>query len=127
LTDDGRERAVRLAVVADPVEAAPADLALVCVKSFDTEAAGAALAPALTPGAVVLSMQGGVDNPAILARVCPGADVGGVAVYLGCQRVAPDHAVRRPSRNPATGRLRDLLAGGGPGAPGRALAAVAAA
>jgi len=127
LTDDGVEHAVALRAVADPREAGPVELALVCVKSFDTRAAGAALAPALAPGAVVLSLQNGVDNPAVLARACPGAAVGGVATYLGCQRLAPDHVVRRPSRNPSTGRLRDLLAGGGPGAPGRALAAVAGA
>ena len=103
------------------------DLALVCVKSFDTEGAGRMLAPALAPGAVVLSLQNGVENPEILAAACPGAAVGGVAVYLGCQRIAPDHVVRRPSRDPATGRLRDLLAGGGPGPAGEALAAVGAA
>jgi 2-dehydropantoate 2-reductase len=127
LTDDGREREVALRAVADPAERAPVELVLVCVKSFDTAAAGAAIAPALAPGAVVLSLQNGVDNPGVLARACPGAAVGGAAVYLGCQRLAPDRVVRRPSRDPATGRLRDLLAGGGRGAPGEALAAVAAA
>ena len=116
-----------LRAVADPREAGAIDLALVCVKSFDTGAAGRALAPALVPGAVVLSLQNGVENPAALARACPEAAVGGVAVYLGCQRLAPDHVVRRPSRDPSTGRLRDLLAGGGAGAPGGALAAVGAA
>ena len=125
LTDDGVEREVALQVVADPCDWAPVELALVCTKSFDTEAAAAALAPALAPGAVVLSLQNGVGNPAALARACPGAAVGGVAVYLGCQRLAPDRVVRRPSRDPSTGRLRDLLAGGGAGAPGRALAGVA--
>ncbi|MGD9694855.1 MAG: ketopantoate reductase family protein [Thermoleophilia bacterium] len=124
LTDDGVERAVALRTVADPAEAGPVDLALVCVKSRDTEGAGRALAPALAPGAVVLSLQNGVDNPAVLARACPGARVGGVAVYIGSERVAPDHVVRRPSRDPSTGRLRDLLAGGGRGAPGAMLAAV---
>jgi 2-dehydropantoate 2-reductase len=127
LVDNAVEREVRLLVVSDPAEWAPIDLALVCTKSFDTEAAAEALAPALAPGAVVLSLQNGVENPGILARACPGASVGGVAVYLGCQRVAPDRVVRRPSRDPVSGRLRDLLAGGGAGAPGRALAAVAAA
>ena len=73
----------------------------------------------------MLSFQNGVDNPATLRRACPGAAVGGVAVYLGCQRLAPDRVVRRPSRDPSTGRLRDRLAGGGAGAPGDALAAVA--
>ena len=127
LVDDAVEREVRLLIVSDPVEWAPVELALVCTKSFDTDAAAAALAPALAPGAVVLSLQNGVENPAALARACPGAAVGGVAVYLGCQRVAPDRVVRRPSRDPASGRLRDLLAGGGAGAPGEALASVAAA
>ena len=127
LVDDAVEREVRLLIVSDPVEWAPVELALVCTKSFDTDTAAAALAPALAPGAVVLSLQNGVENPAALARACPGAAVGGVAVYLGCQRVAPDRVVRRPSRDPASGRLRDLLAGGGAGAPGEALASVAAA
>ena len=127
LTDGGRERRVRLTAVADPREWAPVALALVCVKSFDSDEAGRALAPALAGNAVVLSLQNGVENPAALARACPGASVGGVAVYLGCQRLAPDHVVRRPSRDPSTGRLRDLLAGGGAGPAGAALAAVGAA
>ena len=127
LTDDGDERTVRLRAVARAEEAGPVDLALVCVKSFDTEDAARALAPALAPGAVVLSLQNGVGNPATLARACPDAAVAGVAVYLGCQRPAPDHVIRRPSRNPSTGRLRDLLAGGGEGPAGGALASVAAA
>jgi 2-dehydropantoate 2-reductase len=127
LTDGGDDRAVRLRAVADPADAGPVELAIVCTKSFDTEAAGRALAPALAPRAAVLSLQNGVDNPETLRRTCPGAAVGGVATYLGCERVAPDHVVRRPSRNPSTGALRDLLAGGGPGAPGEALRAVGAA
>jgi 2-dehydropantoate 2-reductase len=126
LIDDGVAREVALHAVAEPSEWGPAEVALVCVKSFDTAAAAAALAPALAPGAVVLSLQNGVDNPAALARACPGAAVGGVAVYLGCQRLAPARVVRRPSRDPASGRLRDLLAGGGAGPPGAALAALAA-
>ncbi len=124
LTDGGEERQVRLAVVEAPEEAGPVELAVVCVKSFDTEAVARALAPALAPGAMVLSLQNGVRNPAVIARQCPGAAVGGVAVYLGCQRIAPDHVVRRRSREPGTGRLRDLLAGGGAGRPGAALAAL---
>jgi 2-dehydropantoate 2-reductase len=127
LTDGGEEREVRLRAVGDPAEAAPVDLALVCVKSYDTEGAAQALAPALTPGAVVLSLQNGVTNPAAIRRECPGAAVAGVAVYLGCQRPEADHVIRRPSRDPSTGRLRDLLAGGGPGPPGDALEAVGAA
>ena len=126
LADADGERRVRLRALSDPREASPVDLALVCVKSFDTEDAGRALAPALAEGAVVLSLQNGVENPGVLAGACPGATVGGVAVYLGCQRLAPGHVVRRPSRDPSTGRLRDLLAGGGTGPAGDALASVGA-
>lgn len=125
LVDDGEERRVPLSVVEDAADAGPVELAVVCVKSFDTGALARALAPALAPGAVVLSLQNGVGNPTVIARECPGARVGGVAVYLGCQRIAADHVVRRPSREPGTGRLRDLLAGGGAGPPGAALAALA--
>ena len=124
LVDDGAEREVYLAVMEGAPEPGSVDLALVCVKSFDTEDAGRVIAPALAPGAVVLSLQNGVENPRILSATCPGAVVGGVAVYLGCQRIAPDHVVRRPSRDPATGRIRDLLAGAGPGPAGDALVAV---
>jgi 2-dehydropantoate 2-reductase len=75
----------------------------------------------------VLSLQNGVTNPAVIRRACPGARVAGVAVYLGCQRPAADHVIRRPSRNPATGALRDALAGGGDGPAGDALERVGAA
>lgn len=45
-----------------------ADLVLVCVKSTDTDAVARELAPLLAPHAVVLSLQNGVENAAILAR-----------------------------------------------------------
>jgi 2-dehydropantoate 2-reductase len=127
LVDDGVESDVHLWAVADAAEAGPVDLAIVCVKSFDTEGAARALAPALAPGALVLSLQNGVDNPAVLARTIPHAVVGAAATYLGCERTAPDRVVRRPSRNPSTGELRDRLVGGPDGPVGDALAAVGAA
>jgi 2-dehydropantoate 2-reductase len=121
---DGLETATRVRAEADPATLGPLDLAVVAVKSYDTEAAAAALAPALRPGAVVLSFQNGVDNPGALARLLPEAVVGGVAVYLGIQRVAPERIVRRPGRDPSTGRVNDRLVGGPPGAAGEALRAV---
>lgn len=124
LSDDGEEHAVRLNAVSDPAALAPIELAVVTVKSFDTPAVARALAPALAPGAVVLSLQNGVDNPETLRAGLPGAAVGGVAVYLGCQRLAPDRVVRRPSRDPDTGALRDRLVGGGPGPASEALRAL---
>ena len=126
LLDDGEELSVGLEVAGDPA-APPPELVLVTVKSYDTAGATRSLAAAVGPGTVVLSLQNGVDNPEALAAALPGAAVGAAAVYLGCQRTAPDAVVRRPSRDPATGRLRDRLAGGGPGPCRRMLERVGAA
>jgi 2-dehydropantoate 2-reductase len=45
-----------------------ADLVLVCVKSTDTEGLAKVMAPHVRPGAVVMSLQNGVENAAVLAR-----------------------------------------------------------
>lgn len=45
----------------------PADVVLVCVKSHDTSAAAAALRPVVGPDTIVVSLQNGVENEAILA------------------------------------------------------------
>src|SRR5437773_11265750 len=45
-----------------------AKLVLFSVKSTDTERAGAALAPYVEPGAVVVSLQNGVDNAEQIGR-----------------------------------------------------------
>lgn len=124
LLDDGHELSVSLRAVEDARDAGPFEFAVVCVKSFDTEAAARSLAPALSPGAVVLSLQNGVENPTVLAREIPDALVGGVATYVGCERTAPDRVVRRPSRTPSTGELRDRLVGGPPGPVGDFLTAL---
>jgi len=44
-----------------------ADAVLVCVKSHDTTAAAGALRPAVRPDTIVVSLQNGVENEAILA------------------------------------------------------------
>src|SRR3989442_4769324 len=57
-----------------------ADVALLCVKSFDTESALAALRPAVGPGTAVLSLQNGVDNvEKIDTGLGPGHALGGAA------------------------------------------------
>ncbi len=55
--------------VADPAEAARPDLVLVCVKSYDTPAAAAALRPVVGPDSIILSLQNGIENEAVLAEV----------------------------------------------------------
>ncbi|MFO1217339.1 MAG: 2-dehydropantoate 2-reductase [Burkholderiaceae bacterium] len=64
----GAVHAVRVAASTVMSAAAGADLVLFCVKSTDTAAAAAQLAPHLAPGALVLSLQNGVDNPPLIAR-----------------------------------------------------------
>jgi 2-dehydropantoate 2-reductase len=61
-------RVAPVRAIADPAEAPRPDLVLVCVKSYDTPAAAAALAPVVGPDTVILSLQNGVENEDVLAR-----------------------------------------------------------
>lgn len=64
----GRVEVVRVAASVDLAAARGADLVLFCVKSTDTDAVATALAPHLDSGALVLSLQNGVENVATIAR-----------------------------------------------------------
>lgn len=64
----------------DPAEIGPCDLVLFCVKSYDTDAAAAALLPLLGEDSAVLSLQNGIDNEErIAAAVGEGRVLGGAA------------------------------------------------
>src|SRR6267143_1218054 len=67
-----------------------AKLVLFSVKSTDTERAGAALAPYVEPGAVVVSLQNGVDNAERLAAAL-GRDVVPAVVYVAVEMAGPGH------------------------------------
>lgn len=69
---------------------AGADWVLCCVKSGDTEAAGEAMRPFLSPEAGVLSLQNGVDNAQRLSAVL-GRSVEPVAVYVAVDMPVPGH------------------------------------
>ncbi|WP_334154531.1 ketopantoate reductase family protein [Tepidimonas sp.] len=110
----------RIAVHADTDAAAVAgaDVVLVCVKSGDTEAAGAALHPHLGPQTAVLSLQNGVDNAERLARVL-GRPVVPVVVYVAAGLEGPGH-VRHHGRGdlvlapfPQAARVQAALARAG--------------
>jgi len=82
--------AVRVHAATSADAARDAQLVLFCVKSSDTESAGAALAPYLGADTRVLSLQNGVDNAerltAVLARpVFP------AVVYVACEMAGPGH------------------------------------
>ncbi|MFN8545137.1 MAG: 2-dehydropantoate 2-reductase [Candidatus Binatia bacterium] len=75
--------------VADPAEAPSAELVLVCVKSYDTVAAAAALRPAVGPETVVLSLQNGVENEDILARELDLPPLMVALTFIGVELTAP--------------------------------------
>jgi 2-dehydropantoate 2-reductase len=64
----------------DPAAVGLVDLVVFAVKLYDTEVAAAATRPLIGPGTGVVTVQNGVDAPAILARALgAGHVVGGVA------------------------------------------------
>jgi 2-dehydropantoate 2-reductase len=83
---------LRLAASTDAAAAAGADLVLFCVKSSDTDDAGAALKPHLAPGALVLTLQNGVENADRLRRILP-QTVAATVVYVGAEMAGPGHVL----------------------------------
>jgi len=86
--------AVPLQASADPAAARQAQLVLFCVKSGDTETAGAQLRPHLAPDAQVLSLQNGVDNAARLEQVLGRAVIPAV-VYVATEMAGPGQVRHR--------------------------------
>lgn len=69
---------------------ASAALVLFCVKSNDTQAAGAAMAPYLAPHTKILSLQNGVDNAERLAALL-GREVDPAVVYVATEMAGAGH------------------------------------
>lgn len=82
---------VRLRASSEASAVRDADLVLFCVKSMDTEAAGAQMAPHLDPDALVLCLQNGVDNADRLRAVLPGHAVAAAVVYVATEMAGPGH------------------------------------
>lgn len=82
---------VEVEAVTEPAVIAGADVVLVAVKSADTESVGAQLRPLLTPGALVLSLQNGIDNADRLARELPEQCVEPAVVYVATEMAGPGH------------------------------------
>ena len=68
---------------------APFELVLVSVKSYDTAAVAAEIRPAVTPDTIVLSLQNGVDNESLLARLLGLPPLLGAMTQVGAELVAP--------------------------------------
>jgi len=82
---------VRLKASSDAGAVRGADLVLFCVKSTDTELAGAQIKPHLGPDALVLCLQNGVDNADRLRKVLPGLAVSAAVVYVATEMAGPGH------------------------------------
>ena len=82
---------VRLAASTEASAAAGAQLVLFSVKSTDTEAAAAQLQPHLAPGALLVTLQNGVDNARRLRAALPGHAVAAAVVYVATEMAGPGH------------------------------------
>jgi 2-dehydropantoate 2-reductase len=82
---------VHLAASSEPDAVQGARLVLFCVKSTDTEVAGALIRPHLAPDALVLCLQNGVDNADRLRSVLPQHAVAAAVVYVATDMAGPGH------------------------------------
>jgi len=81
---------VQLQATTEAAGVAGADVVLFCVKSTDTESAGAAMRPHLGRDALVLSLQNGMDNAPRLTAVL-GQPVVPAVVYVASGMAGPGH------------------------------------
>ena len=86
---DGRERAFPVRVVASPEDAAPARLALVLVKAWQTRRAAAQLAACLAEDGLAVTLQNGLGNDEILAEKLGRARVSAGVTTTGATLLAP--------------------------------------
>ncbi|WP_285415071.1 2-dehydropantoate 2-reductase [Variovorax sp. efr-133-TYG-130] len=83
---------VRMAASTEPGAVQGADLVLFCVKSTDSESAAAQIGPHLAPGALVLTLQNGVDNDERVRAVLPASnEVAAAVVYVATGMSGPGH------------------------------------
>lgn len=86
----GQTAYIPVQVSADAAALRGASLVLFCVKSNDTQTAGAAMSPYLAPETAILSLQNGVDNAENLAAISH-RDVAPAVVYVATEMAGPGH------------------------------------
>jgi 2-dehydropantoate 2-reductase len=99
LEEDGETRRALVRATADARQAAPLDLAIVLVKSYDTPAAACSLQSALAPGSHVLSLQNGLRNVETLAEKLGEERILGGVTSQGATLLGPGH-VRHAGSGP---------------------------
>ena len=122
---------IRLKTTTDPAAVRDADIVLLCVKTLDTASAAASIAPHLRPDAIVVSLQNGVENAAVIRESLRAAGRSTVptvlpsVVYVAAAMPAPGHLKHSgrgdlvigpgadASLTPAVERVTQLFARGG--------------
>ena len=102
----GTRTPVRLAATTHPDALGSADLVLFCVKSRDTDEGARTVAARLKSGAVVVSLQNGVDNVARM-RAAAGLDALAAVVYVACSMAGPGHVRHAGRGDLVLGQLPD--------------------
>ena len=83
------QESINVAWASDPAAARDADVVLFCVKAQDNESAAQLLAPHVKTGAIVVSLQNGVDNVQRI-HAASGIDALPTVVYVAASMLAPD-------------------------------------
>ncbi|HWS75579.1 MAG TPA: 2-dehydropantoate 2-reductase [Quisquiliibacterium sp.] len=86
----GERRRIAIEASTDARAVADADLVLLCVKTRDTASAAAELAGRMRAGAILVSLQNGVENVALI-REASGLDPMAAVVYVAASMPAPGH------------------------------------
>lgn len=97
---DGRVWRAQVRATSDPADVLPADVALVLVKSYQTERAATWAAQVLKPDGLAVTLQNGLDNEPRLAAAVGGDRVAVGVTYNGATLLGPGevrHAARQPS------------------------------
>ena len=79
----------RVTATDDPASLGRTDAALITTKTWQVEAAGRALRPAVGPGTVVVPLQNGVESATQLERSLPAEAVAGGLTRILCELVEP--------------------------------------
>jgi 2-dehydropantoate 2-reductase len=83
---------VAIGASADPTAVRDAEIVLFAVKTIDNDSAARGIAPHLSPGSVVFSLQNGIENEdQIRAALRPGAIVVPCVVFVAAAMLAPGH------------------------------------
>jgi len=101
---------IAIGASAEVSAARDADVILFCVKTTDTEEAARSLAPHVSPGAIVVSLQNGVDNVGRI-RAASGIDALPAVVYVAAALPEPGHVKHSGRGELVVGELKE---GGSP-------------